>query len=74
MQRQEQPRGIVSLLSPAFCYGVRAKLLLSVNALFPLAQAVRADLGAPIGDVFSPLCVLYFRREGGVRAGIHGGR
>jgi hypothetical protein len=61
MARQDQPHNIVFLLSPARCDGVRAKVLLSVNASFPLAQAVRGETGAPLGDVFSFLSGLYFR-------------
>jgi hypothetical protein len=61
MRRQDQSRDIVFLLSPARCDGVRAKVLLSVNASFPLAQAVRAEPGAPLGEVFSFLSGLYFR-------------
>jgi hypothetical protein len=50
----------VFLLSPARCDGRRAKVLLSPNASFELAERVRAG-GAPIGDVFAFLSGLYFR-------------
>ena len=50
----------VFLLSPARCDGRRAKVLLSPNASFELAERVRTG-GAPIGDVFAFLSGLYFR-------------
>ena len=50
----------VFLLSPARCDGRRAKILLSPNASFELAERVRAG-GAPIGEVFAFLSGLYFR-------------
>jgi hypothetical protein len=59
--RHRDQRDIVFLLSPARCDGIRAKVLLSANASFPLAQAVRTAPGAPLGDVFSFLSGLYFR-------------
>ena len=64
----------VFLLSPARCDGRRAKVLLSPNASFELAERVRTG-GAPIGEVFAFLSGLYFRgklayaREFGRRAG-----
>ena len=51
----------VFLLSPARCDGERAKLVLRPEASFPLARALHAEAGAPIGDVFSFLSGLYFR-------------
>jgi len=36
-------------------------MLLRAQAAFPLAQAVRAPTGAPLGEVFSFLSGLYFR-------------
>jgi hypothetical protein len=51
----------VFLLSPARCDGKRAKVLLSPKASFALAEQMRADEGAPIGEVFAFLSGLYFR-------------
>lgn len=51
----------VFLLSPARCDGKRAKLLLNPHAAFELAQRLRTDRGAPLGEVFSFLSGLYFR-------------
>lgn len=51
----------VFVLSPARCDGERAKLLFSGNASFPLAVALRGELGVEIGAVFSFLSALYFR-------------
>ena len=51
----------VFLLSPANCGGMRAKLIMSENARFPLAQQIRDQAGAPLGDVFSFVSGLYFR-------------
>ena len=51
----------VFLLSPARCNGQRGKLLLNPEAIFPLAEQLRAPEGAPIGEVFSFLSGLYFR-------------
>jgi hypothetical protein len=51
----------VFLLSPANCGGMRARIITSPNARFPLALQMRADAGAPIGDVFSFVSGLYFR-------------
>jgi hypothetical protein len=53
--------GRIFLLSPASCSGVRARMLLRRQAVFPLAQQVRRPEGAPLGDVFSFLSGLYFR-------------
>jgi hypothetical protein len=50
----------IFLLSPAFCGGMRAKLLFNTNASFPLAIRVRAG-GVPIGELFAFLSGLYFR-------------
>lgn len=49
------------LLSPASCGGKRAQMLLRDAADFPLARALRAPDGAPLGEVFSFLSGLYFR-------------
>ena len=51
----------VFLLSPASCNGVRARWLLHKNGQSALAQQLRSDGGAPIGDVFKFLSALYFR-------------
>ena len=51
----------VFLLSPARCDGARAQLLMSPAATFDLADRLRADAGAPLGEVFSFLSGLYFR-------------
>ena len=50
----------IFLLSPAFCGGERAKLLLNPNASFALAVRLRAG-GVPIGELFAFLSGLYFR-------------
>jgi hypothetical protein len=49
------------LLSPAFCGGKRAQLLLRDAARFPLARRVASSDGASIDEVFSFLSGLYFR-------------
>jgi hypothetical protein len=51
----------IFLLSPANCGGVRARMVMSERATFPLAARLRSAQGAPIGDVFSFLSGLYFR-------------
>ncbi len=51
----------VFLLSPARCDGARAKVLMNQSATFDLAERVRSDAGAPIGEVFVFLSGLYFR-------------
>jgi hypothetical protein len=51
----------VFLLSPARCDGERARLLLNPTASFELAQRIRSQPGAPLGEVFSFLSGLYFR-------------
>ncbi|HEU0013172.1 MAG TPA: hypothetical protein VFQ45_05785 [Longimicrobium sp.] len=51
----------VFLLSPAYCGGKRAQLVMRDAASFPLARQLRAPEGAPLGDVFSFLSGLYFR-------------
>lgn len=55
-----QPRRIF-LLSPASCGGKRAALLFNERAEFTVAQRVRSEEGAPLGEVFSFLSGLYFR-------------
>lgn len=49
------------LLSPANCSGRRAAQVLSANASFALAGALRSPDGAPLGEVFSFISGLYFR-------------
>jgi len=51
----------IFLLSPANCGGVRARMVMSERATFPLATQLRSRGGAPIGDVFSFMSGLYFR-------------
>ena len=50
----------IFLLSPANCGGLRARMVLSEGARFPLAVRLRRE-GAGIGEVFSFLSGLYFR-------------
>jgi len=49
------------LLSPASTSGERARILLRPEASFPLARALRAREGAPLGEAFAFLSGLYFR-------------
>ncbi len=58
-----QPFGLdtIFLLSPASTSGRRAALLFNDRATFPLAQQIRSESGAPLGEVFSFLSSLYFR-------------
>ena len=51
----------IFLLSPASCGGKSASLLFNAGADFTLAQRVRSESGAPLGEVFSFLSGLYFR-------------
>jgi hypothetical protein len=51
----------VFLLSPANCSGIRAQMVMSDRATFPLAQQLRSADGAALGDVFSFVSGLYFR-------------
>jgi hypothetical protein len=68
-RKPEQPSGEptregasrVFVLSPANCGGARARMVLSPTAQFALAQQLRTEEGAPIGDVFSFVSGLYFR-------------
>ncbi len=53
--------GRIFLISPAFCGGKRAQLLLRQSARFPLAVRLGLAPGAPIGEVFSFVSGLYFR-------------
>jgi len=52
---------VTFLLSPAWCGGKRAQLLLNDRASFPLAQRLRTSGSAPLSEVFSFLSGLYFR-------------
>jgi hypothetical protein len=51
----------VFLLSPANCNGLRARQLMAQNSRSPLAQRLRAESCASIGEVFTFLSALYFR-------------
>ena len=51
----------IFLLSPASSSGKRASLLFNPRADFTLAQRIRSESGAPLGEVFSFLSGLYFR-------------
>ena len=55
------PAHRIFLLSPANCGGTRAKQVMSPNAKFPLAVALRSPGGAPLGELFSFMSGLYFR-------------
>ena len=52
---------VTFLLSPAWCGGKRAQMLLNERATFALAQRLGQPGGASIGEVFSFLSGLYFR-------------
>ena len=54
-------RSRVFLLSPANCNGVRARMVVAPTAQFALAQQLREQAGAPLGEVFSFVSGLYFR-------------
>lgn len=49
------------LLSPANCGGIRARMMMSPNARFELAQRLQSVQGAPLGEIFSFVSGLYFR-------------
>ena len=51
----------VFLLSPANCNGVRARQIMAQTSRSPLAQRLRAQSGAAIGEVFTFFSSLYFR-------------
>ncbi len=53
--------GRVFLLSPANCNGPRARVVLSDRARFDLAERLRSDTGAAIGEVFAFISGLYFK-------------
>jgi len=51
----------IFILSPAHCGGKRAKQVLSPEAGFALADALRSREGAMLGDLFTFVSGLYFR-------------
>ena len=51
----------IFLLSPAHCGGTRARQALSPSARFALAEQLRSQDGAQLGDVFAFVSGLYFR-------------
>jgi hypothetical protein len=51
----------VFLLSPAWCGGQRARMLLRPAAEFDLAVRLRSENGATLGEAFAFLSGLYFR-------------
>lgn len=51
----------IFVLSPAYCGGTRAKQVLSLEARFPLAEALRSESGAALGELFAFMSGLYFR-------------
>jgi hypothetical protein len=51
----------VFLLSPANCNGLRARRILHPTARSDLARRLRSREGAPLGEVFTFISVLYFR-------------
>ncbi len=53
--------GRIFLLSPANCAGMRARMVMSERATFPLAARLRTREGAPLGELFSFMSGLYFR-------------
>ena len=55
------PGHLIFLLSPANCAGKRAGFLLRKDARSGLAQRLRSEAGATIGEVFTFMSGLYFR-------------
>jgi hypothetical protein len=51
----------IFVLSPAYCGGERAQLLLRKEAQFALAHCLRSEPGAPLGELFTFASGLYFR-------------
>jgi hypothetical protein len=51
----------IFLLSPAYCGGLRAMMVMRERATFPLARRLREPVGAPIGELFTFMSGLYFR-------------
>src|SRR5216684_6985046 len=60
-RRSKGDSGRVFLLSPANCSGPRARIVLSDRAQFDLAERLRGDAGAAIGEVFAFISGLYFK-------------
>jgi hypothetical protein len=60
-KRRKRDPGRIFLISPANCGGPRAKMVLSDRATFDLAQRLRGDEGAAIGEVFAFVSGLYFK-------------
>jgi hypothetical protein len=80
MEARDRDADRIFLLSPARTDGKRAALLFNDAARFELAQRIRSEGGAPIGEVFSFLSGLYFRGKlayarcfGRAAAPLHGG-
>jgi hypothetical protein len=80
MESRDRDADRIFLLSPARTDGKRAALLFNDAARFELAQRIRSEGGAPIGEVFSFLSGLYFRGKlayarcfGRAAAPLHGG-
>jgi hypothetical protein len=61
IESESMTRGRIFLLSPAYAGGERARMILSDQAKFELAQKLRSKRGAPIAEVFTFLSGLYFR-------------
>jgi hypothetical protein len=59
-KRENSEARRIFLLSPANSGGVRARMLVSPNAQFDLAQRIR-NCTVPLGEVFSFISGLYFR-------------
>jgi predicted kinase len=57
----QAPEFTMFLLSPANLGGERARLVFRAGASFPLAEQVRSESGAPLGELFSFVSGLYFR-------------
>ena len=60
-KRRKRDPGRIFLLSPANCGGPRAKVVLSDRAKFDLAERLRGQEGAAIGEVFAFISGLYFK-------------
>jgi hypothetical protein len=60
-KRRKRDPGRIFLLSPANCGGPRAKVVLSDRAKFDLAERLRGEEGAAIGEVFAFISGLYFK-------------
>ena len=60
-RRPPEPPARIFLLSPANCSGLRAKMVLSERAQFDIAERLRGEEGAAIGEVFAFVSGLYFK-------------